>query len=123
MFYNLAWNPNLPVPVLTKMLDNDYAGTRRAAAANPRLPKAAKIAYLRRAAVSQSLAERLEAAQNPDCPQGVLKQLALDPVTSRYAASNPNLPLDLLQTLANSGDPGTRNQALANLAKHEKTQP
>jgi hypothetical protein len=123
VFYNLAWNPNLPVPVLTKMLDNDDAGTRRAAAANPRIPKAAKIAYLRRAAVSQSLVERREAAQNPDCPQDVLKQLALDPVTSSCAASNPNLPLDLLQTLANSGDQGTRKRALANLARHEKTQP
>lgn len=123
VFYNLAWNPNLPVPVLIKMLDNEDAGARRAAAANPRTPKAARIEYLRRAAVSQKIVERQEAAESPDCPQDVLKQLALDPLTSRFAASNPNLPLDLLQTLANSSDLATRNWALANLAKREKTQP
>lgn len=123
VFYNLAWNPNVPVSVLTKMLDNDYAGARRAAAANPRTPKAARIEYLRRAAVSRKIVERQEAAENPDCPQDVLKQLASDPLTSRFAASNPNLPLDLLQALANSSDLATRNRALANLAKREKRQP
>jgi hypothetical protein len=122
VFYNLAWNPNVPVPVLVKMLDNEYAGPRRAAAANPRTPKAARIEYLRRAAVSQKIVERQEAAESPDCPQDVLKQLAVDPLTSRFAASNPNLPLDLLQTLANSSDLGTRNRALANLARRQKKQ-
>jgi len=120
VFYNLAWNPNVPVSVLIKMLDNEDAGARRASAANPRTPKAARIEYLRRAAVSQKLVERHEAAESPDCPQDALKQLALDPATSRYAASNPNLPLDLLQTLANSSDPATRNRALANLASRDK---
>jgi hypothetical protein len=109
VFYNLAWNPNVPVSVLIKMLDNADAGARRAAAANPRTPKAARIEYLRRAAVSRKIVERQEAAESPDCPQDVLKQLALDPLTSRFAASNPNLPLDLLQTLANSSDLATRN--------------
>ncbi len=122
VFYNLAWNPNVPVAVLIKMLGNEYAGARRAAAANPRTPEGARIEYLRRAAVSGKIVERQEAAESPDCPQDVLKQLALDPLTSRFAASNPNLPLDLLQTLANSSDLATRNRALANLGGREKKQ-
>jgi len=178
VLYYLAWNPNVPLSVLVQMLDNNDANVRRAAAANPRLPQAAKISYLQRAAASKSFSERedvagnpncppdelarmlddenprvrelasanpstpkapkisylrkaavserlwdrISAAQNPDCPPEELKKLAADPATAKYAASNPNCPTDLLQTLANSADPETCRRANANLAKRQKTE-
>ncbi len=121
VFINIARNPNAPVALLGKLLESDDEGVRTAAAANPTLPKAAKIAYLKRASVSRSFPERAAAAQDPDCPPEALKQLALDPALSFSVASNPSTPADLLQTLADSGIWRTRKRALANLADREKT--
>jgi hypothetical protein len=56
---------------------------------------------------------------NPDCPSDTLEQLASDPVTSMYVASNPNAPIELLEGLAKKGDSGTRSRATANLAKRQ----
>lgn len=94
VLYNLAWNPNVPVPVLVRMLDDDAPNVRRAAAANPRLPKAARIAYLKRAPASGSFSEREAAAGDPDSPPDQLaKMLEDDNFRVREAASlNPNTP-------------------------------
>jgi hypothetical protein len=123
VLYNIAWNPSVSVSVVTKMLENEDSGARRAAAANPKLPKAAKIAYLKRASFSKDISERREAAQNPDCPPDTLEQLATDPITSMYVALNPNAPVELLQGLAKSADSGTRSRAIENLAKRQAAQP
>jgi hypothetical protein len=120
---SIAWNPNVSVPVLTKMLENEDSGARMSAAANPKLPKAAKIAYLKRARFSKDMSERQQAAENPDCPADILEQLASDPVTSMYVASNPNAPTELLQGLAKTGNSGTRSRAAANLAKRQVAGP
>jgi hypothetical protein len=119
----IAWNPNVSVPVLTKMLENEDSGARMSAAANPKLPKAARIAYLKRASSSKDMRERQEAAENPDCPAAILEQLASDPFTSMHVASNPNAPIELLQVLANTGDSGTRSRATVNLAKRRVVAP
>jgi hypothetical protein len=119
----IAWHPNDSVPVLTKMLENDDSGARRAAAVNPKLPKAPKIAYLKRASFSKDIAESQEAARNPDCPPDVLEQLATDPVRAIDVALNPSAPIELLQRLVNTGDSGTRIRATANLAKRQATTP
>jgi len=176
VLYYIAWNPNTPIPVLVEMLDNEDSGARRAAAANPRLPQEAKLAYVKRAAVSASFQEREESAANPecppeeliallksdvprvrreaasnprlpkaakvaylqkaaaskdwvervwtakdpDCPPEVLQQLAADPVTSWYAISNPSMPVELLQALSQSPNPQIRGWATDSLAKREK---
>jgi len=104
------------------MLENDDSGARRAAA-NPKLPKAPKIAYLKRASFSKDIPESQEAAMNPDCPPDVLEQLATDPVRARDVALNPNAPIELLQRLVNTGDSETRIRATANLAKRQATTP
>lgn len=120
VFVKIAENPNAPVALLTRLSESNDEGARSAAAANPSLPKAAKIAYLKRASASGSFAERGRAAQDPDCPPEALKQLALDPALSFAVASNPSAPADLLQTLAESGAWRTCKRALANLAEREK---
>jgi hypothetical protein len=119
----MAWNPNVSVPLLTKMLENEDSGARMSAAANPKLPKAVKIAYLKRASLSKDMRERQQVAENPDCPADILERLATDPVTAMYVASNPNARIELLQALANTGDSGTRSRATANLAKRQETGP
>lgn len=119
----IAWHPNVSAPVLTKMLENDDSRARMAAAANPKLPKAAKIAYLKRASFSKDIAESHEAARNPDCPPEVLEQLATDPVRAMDVALNPNAPIELLRRLIDSGDSGTRIRATANLARRQATTP
>jgi hypothetical protein len=120
---NIAWHPNVSIPVLTKMLENDDSRARMAAAANPKLPKAPRIAYLKRASFSQDIAERQEVAKNPDCPPDILEQLASDQVMAMFVASNPNAPIELLQHLANTGDFATRSRAAENLAKRQATTP
>ncbi len=94
VLYNLAWNPNVPIPVLVRMLDDNASDVRRAAAANPRLPETARISYFKRAAASGSFSEREAAAGNPDSPPDQLaKMLADDNFRVREAASaNPSTP-------------------------------
>jgi hypothetical protein len=119
----IAWHPNVSVPLLIKLLDNDYSGPRLAASANPKLPQAPKIAYLRKAAFSKEIPEHQAAAMNPDCPPEILEQLAADPIGARDVASNPNAPIELLQRLVNSNDSGTRIRATATLAKRHAPTP
>ena len=90
----LAWNPNVPVSVLVAMLDNPYTQVREAAAANPRLPEEAKVAYLKKAADSQSFSERERAAGDPDsAPEELSKMLQDGNFRVRQAAAaNPNTP-------------------------------
>lgn len=94
VLYNLAWNPNLPVPILVRMLDNPDRKVRAAAAANPRLPEDAKVSYLKKAATSESFSERESVAGNPNTPPEELgKMLADENVHVRQAAAaNPNTP-------------------------------
>ena len=117
-----AESPDCPPDELARMLEDDNFRVREAASANPSTPKAPKISYLRKAAVSEKLWDRILAAQSPECPPEELKKLAADPATAKSAASNPNCPRDLLQTLVNSGDPETSRRANANLAKQPKTE-
>jgi hypothetical protein len=106
-----------------EMLENEDSGARMSAAANPKLPKAVKIAYLKRASFSKDMRERQQAAEDPDCPADILERRATDPVTAMYVASNPNARIELLQGLANTGDSGTRSRATANLAKRRVAGP
>jgi hypothetical protein len=94
VLYNLAWNPNVPIPVLVRMLDDNASSVRRAAAANPRLPETARISYLNRAAASGSFSEREAAASSPDStPDQLAKMLEDDNFRVREAASaNPSTP-------------------------------
>jgi hypothetical protein len=119
----IAWHPNVSLPLLIKILDNDYSGPRLAASANPKLPHAPKIAYLRKAAFSKDIPEHQAAAMNPDCPPEILEQLAADPIGARDVASNPNAPIELLQRLVNSNDSGTRIRATATLTKRQAPKP
>ena len=94
VLYNLAWNPNLPVPILVRMLDNPYPQVREASAANPRLPTEAKAAYLKKAAVSKSFSERGRAAASTDTPPEELRNMLADENlrVRQAAAANPNTP-------------------------------
>jgi hypothetical protein len=121
ILHSLAFNPNTPVPVLIKLLQNDSSGVRMAAAVSPRLPKPDKIAYLRRACASRDFGERKEAAGNPDTPPELLEQLAVDPITAGDVASNPSAPIDILETLANSKTEWLKIRARDSLAKRRAT--
>jgi len=106
---------------LGQMLGDENFRVREAAAANPNTPKLPKIANLRKAAVSDRLWDRIQAARSADCPPEELKKLSLDPATAKYVASNPATPTELLQTLADSDDPETCRRAVANLTKRQQT--
>lgn len=115
----VAGSADTPPDKLSKMLEDENFRVRQAAVANPNTPKSAKIAYLRKTALSDKLSDRIIAARNPDCPPEVLTKLALDPATAKYVASNPAFPTDLLQTLAHADDPETCRRAVANLARRQ----
>lgn len=114
VLHNLAWNPNLPVPILVRMLDNPDRKVRAAAAANPRLPERAKVSYLKRAAASESFSERESAAGSPDTPREELGKMLADENfrVRQVAAANPNTPkpekITALQKMAVSERPYDR---------------
>ena len=112
-----------PVEELIALSESDFPGARQRAAFNPRLPKAAKIAYMKRVAMSAARIERIHIAGDPDCPPDVLRQLAMDPATSFYAVSNPAIPEDLLEKLSRSPTPKIRAWAADALAKRRSRQP
>ena len=112
-----------PVEELIALSQSDLRGARQRAALNPRLPKAAKIAYMKRVAMSADPIERIHIAGDPDCPPDVLRQLAMDPSTSFYAVSNPAIPEDLLEKLSRSPTPKIRAWAADALAKRRSRQP
>ena len=113
----MAFNPNTPVPLLIQLLQNENSGVRIAAAVSPRLPKSEKVAYLKRASASPDFSERHLVAQDPDTPEELLKQLALDPITAEDVARNPNTPTTILEMLANSKTEWARMRAIDALAR------
>ncbi|HEY2546922.1 MAG TPA: hypothetical protein VGI46_12715 [Candidatus Acidoferrum sp.] len=89
VLHTMAFNPNTPVPLLIQLLQNENSSVRIAVAVSPRLPKSEKVAYLKRASASPDFSERRLVAQDPDTPEELLKQLALDPINAEDVARNP----------------------------------
>jgi hypothetical protein len=117
VFSKIGENPNVSVSMLIRMVESDQPAVRLGASQNPKLPKAVKLAYLRRAWSSRSEAERRRVAEDPDTPVEILERLASDPVATWPLARNPSTPVSLLEKLAASNDPSLRKEALANLSK------
>src|SRR5271165_532344 len=109
-----ANNPDTPPSLMVKLLEvGDYSVS--SAVSNPKVPEASKVAYVHKMAMSDDARWRMWAAENPFCPPDDLKRLVADRATTAYAASNPKLPIELLEPLTHSQDQNIRTRALRNM--------
>lgn len=116
---HIGRNASTPVEVLVKMVESDEPAARMAAAANPHLPKAAKISYLKKACNFLWESEMREAGNDPDTPPEILECLSTKPGGDFYVASNPNTPIHVLEALSHSDIHSVKKAAHDNLAKRD----
>jgi hypothetical protein len=112
---NIGKNANTSPRVLVKMVESDDPIARMAAAESHNLPKAAKIAYLKKACDFQWEREIREAGQDPDTPPEVLECLANKPSGVGAVAANPHTPVRVVETLSHSDWEWVRKLAQENL--------
>jgi hypothetical protein len=113
-------HPNTPVDVLQQMIRSGQGG---AAFRNQRLPKVDKIAFLKRAAASDSSATRSLVAADPDTPTPILRKLSSDPapVVVEGLLGNPSTPDDVLEKFTHLEV--FRRSAEAQIARRTQSKP
>ncbi len=116
---NIGKNANTSPRVLVKMVESDYPKARMAAAENLNLPKAAKIAYLKKACDFEWDSEIRQAGQDPDTPPEALECLAKRPSGAGAVASNPHTPTRAVEMLSHSDWEWVRKLARENLDKRQ----
>jgi hypothetical protein len=117
VYLNLATNPNITPELLDRMVRSGNPLARMEAVRNPRLPMAAKMAYLKKGCQYEGPFEPASVAGNLDTLADVLSCLATKGDTQYELAKNPHTPVDILENYAESNDYWAKVWSKENLEK------
>jgi hypothetical protein len=117
VYLNLAANPNITPELLARMVGSANPLARMEAAKNPKVPMAAKMAYLKKGCQYEGPFEPASVAANLDTPVDVLSCLATKGGAQYDLARNPHTPVDVLEKYAESNDYWAKVWSKENLVK------
>jgi hypothetical protein len=119
VFTAIGKHGNTPVDVLVKMVRSDSPYVRMAAVANPNLPKAAKMTYLKKGCDYWWFAELRTVGGDPDTPLDVLLCLSVKPDAAYAVAMNPHTPTSVIAAMSKSDNYWLKTAGEENLARRQ----
>ena len=108
LYLNIIQNPNVTPDLLVQIVRSPFPQVRSAAAKNPKLPHAEKLAYLARGCSFENKSENSydidTIARDPETPAAVLKCISTRP-GGEGVADNPSTPVAVLEAMSHSANP------------------
>jgi uncharacterized membrane protein len=121
VFAAIGKNANTPVRILVEMIGSDDPYIRTAAVDNPNLPKAAKMAYLKKGCGLSWPSELNFVGADADTPVGVLVCLSTKQSAAFAVARNPHTPTSVIETMSKSDDFWLKTAGQESLPKRQGT--
>jgi hypothetical protein len=119
VFTAIGKHGNTPADVLARMVRSDSPYVRMAAVANPNLPKAAKMTYLKKGCDYWWPAELRTMGGDPDTPLDVLLCLSMKPDAAYSVARNPHTPTSVVEAMSKSENYWLKTAGKENLAERQ----
>jgi hypothetical protein len=108
LYLNITQNPNVTPNLLVQMVRSPFPQVRSAAAKNPKLPHAEKLAYLARGCTFENQSDNSydidTIARDPETPVVVLECISTRP-DGEGVADNPSTPVAVLKAMSHSANP------------------